>query len=94
MPTQEQIVTFAQDLDQPLDWHPADIVASLRKRGTSLRKLSIENGFSPGSLATSMRRSWPNAEQIIAGAIGLDPKEIWPSRYGPRAYRSHARGAP
>ena len=36
------------------DWHRADIIAELRKKG----------------------------ERIIASAIGVEPSEIWPSRYG------------
>ena len=26
--------------------HPADVIAALRKRGTSLRRIAIENGYS------------------------------------------------
>lgn len=64
------------------DWHPADIIAALHKAGWSMRQLSLANGYkSPGTLSNAMVRPYPKAEGIIAGAIGLEPKNIWPSRY-------------
>ncbi len=65
----------------PSDWHPADIQAGLKKRGWSFRKLSSAHGYSPGSIKMALRRPWPRAERIIARAIGVEPWEIWPSRY-------------
>lgn len=32
------------------DWHRADIVAALKKRGKSVRKFSVEAGLSPNTL--------------------------------------------
>lgn len=63
------------------DWHPADVVAALRKQGWSLRRLSREHGYSPTALANALRDPWPKAEGIIAMAIGTEPQSIWPSRY-------------
>jgi len=64
------------------DWHPADIVAELRKAGWSLRRLSSHYGYSdPTSLAKALSRPWPLAERRIADAIGVPPEQIWPSRY-------------
>lgn len=64
------------------DWHRADIVCGLRKRGWSLRRLSKANGYSSAStLKTALDRPWPKGEKIIANAIGVSPCEIWPSRY-------------
>ena len=62
------------------DWHPADIIAALKKRGTNLSKLSMENGLSRGGLY----RHYPKAERIIANEIGVAPSEIWGSRYSNR----------
>jgi len=64
------------------DWHPADIVAALSKRGTSLRKLSAERGYAAGSLRKALRHPWPKAEAVIAEALGVHPAVLWPSRYG------------
>lgn len=65
----------------PQDWHPADIVAALRKAGWSLRRLSIEVGLSPFTLKAALNRPYPNGERVIASAIGVQPQAIWPSRY-------------
>lgn len=63
------------------DWHPADIIAALKKRGTNLSKLSMENGLGRGSLRNALYRHYPKAERIIAKEIGVEPSEIWGSRY-------------
>ncbi|WP_312241470.1 helix-turn-helix domain-containing protein [Pantoea sp.] len=63
------------------DWHPADIVASLRKKGTSLAALSRESGLCSSTLANALTRPWPKGEWLIGLALEVDPAEIWPSRY-------------
>ena len=70
------------------DWHPADIVAALHKAGYTLAKLAEEHGLTTGqTFSHAMRRSLPVSEKRIADALGIHPKEIWPSRY-------HADGSP
>lgn len=63
------------------DWHRADIVAALKKRGLSVRQLSRDAGLSENTLANALRSPWPKGEEIIATAIGKKPEEVWPSRY-------------
>ncbi|MFK8260530.1 helix-turn-helix domain-containing protein [Erwinia sp. AnSW2-5] len=63
------------------DMHPADIVAAIKKRQTSLAELSRKVGLSSGTLANALKRPWPKGEFIIAAALGMHPSEIWPSRY-------------
>jgi len=63
------------------DWHPADIVAALRKAGWSLRRLSLHYELNPGTLKRALSDPYPNGERLIALAIGIKPEEIWPSRY-------------
>ncbi|QDY40761.1 helix-turn-helix domain-containing protein [Candidatus Pantoea soli] len=63
------------------DWHPADIIAALRKRGTSMAALSRQCGLSSSTLANALTRPWPKGEWLIASALELHPSEIWPSRY-------------
>lgn len=63
------------------DWHSADIIAALKKRGLSVRYLSIEAGLKPGTLSEALRKHWPKGETIIANALDLDPRDIWPTRY-------------
>ncbi|WP_164068218.1 helix-turn-helix domain-containing protein [Serratia marcescens] len=64
------------------DWHPADIIAALRKQGTTLAAVSRKAGLmSSSTLANALSRPWPKGEWLIAEAIGIHPSEIWPSRY-------------
>ncbi|EAA9357481.1 helix-turn-helix domain-containing protein [Salmonella enterica subsp. enterica serovar Enteritidis] len=63
------------------DWHSADIIAGLRKRGTSLAALSRKSGLASSTLANALIRHWPKGERLIAEALGIAPEQIWPSRY-------------
>lgn len=67
-------------MTQP-DWHSADIIAALKKRGTSLAALSRKAGLASSTLANALSRSWPRGEKLIADALGISPEIIWPSRY-------------
>lgn len=63
------------------DWHSADIIASLHKRGTSLAAVSRKAGLSSSTLANALIRPWPKGEYLIAQALEVEPWVIWPSRY-------------
>lgn len=64
------------------DWHRDDILAAIKKRGTSLTRISIESGLASTTLGNALYRHWPKGDRLIAQALGLFPEEIWPSRYG------------
>ena len=61
------------------DMHPADVIAALHKRGTSLRKIAHENGYS--HIQRVLTRRWLAAEQLVAKALDTSPEALWPSRY-------------
>lgn len=63
------------------DWHPADIIAALKKRGTSLAAVSRNAGLASSTLTNALNRHWPKGERLIAEALGVAPEKIWPSRY-------------
>ncbi|MGA3402053.1 MAG: helix-turn-helix transcriptional regulator [Acetobacteraceae bacterium] len=63
------------------DWHPADVLAALKKRGQSLAGLSVAHGYHPTAAGKALKRPWPAMEALIATALGLAPARIWPSRY-------------
>jgi Ner family transcriptional regulator len=66
------------------DWHPADVKAALHKAGWTLTALAAEYGLkSSNTLSKALTNSYPIAEKRIAEALGLQPKDIWPSRYYP-----------
>lgn len=63
------------------DWHPADIIAALKKQGTSLAAVSRNAGLASSTLTNALNRHWPKGERLIADALGVAPEQIWPSRY-------------
>lgn len=63
------------------DWHAEDIKAAVRKRGTTLSQLSREAGLKSDSLRNVLRSHCKKYEAIVADVIGVEPVEIWPSRY-------------
>ncbi|MDR0528469.1 MAG: helix-turn-helix domain-containing protein [Zoogloeaceae bacterium] len=60
-----------------LTMHPADVVAALRKRGMSLRRLSVAHGYAPTTLGVALHRRWPKGQKIIADALGLDGGNVF-----------------
>ncbi|MCX8962170.1 transcriptional regulator [Erwinia psidii] len=64
-----------------IDWDKDDIHYALRKRGLNLCELSRKAGLSDRTLNNSLYRKWPKGDQVIADALGIDPAQIWPSRY-------------
>ena len=62
------------------DWHPADIIAALKKRGTSLAAVSCNAGLASSTLTNALSR-WPKGERLIAEALGIAPEQSWPSRF-------------
>lgn len=63
------------------DWHSADVIAALKKKGTTLAELSRQSGLSSSTLSNTLVRPWTKGESIIAQRLGLTPDKIWPSRY-------------
>ncbi len=65
------------------DWDRADIAAALKKLPgrPSLRAFSRQHGLSATSTEVALRRPWPRVERLIADALGLEPWDLWPSRY-------------
>ncbi|HEX8963783.1 MAG TPA: helix-turn-helix transcriptional regulator [Rhodocyclaceae bacterium] len=73
------------------DWHPADVIAALHKRGLTLRSLSSEHGLSHNALSHALRGQSGPSEQRVAEALGLEPRQIWPSRYNADGTRIQRR---
>jgi Ner family transcriptional regulator len=66
---------------QVTDWHPADVLAALKKRGHNLARLSVAHGYHPTAAGKALKQQWPAMERLVAEAIGVSPQAIWPSRY-------------
>jgi Ner family transcriptional regulator len=65
----------------PQDWHPEDIKAAIRKRGTTLEALSLAHGYSRSAVRMALLRPSPAVQAIVARFLGVAPQELWPSRY-------------
>jgi Ner family transcriptional regulator len=63
------------------DWHPADVLAALKKRGKTLSGIATAHGYHATAAGKALKQPWPAMEALIAAAIGRTPEEIWPSRY-------------
>ncbi len=85
---------YTQQKSDISDWHRADIVAALRKRGLSLRQLSKANGYEPSTLKLVLSKPWPKAEKIVANALECHPAVIWPSRYDTDGQPNRQLGRP
>jgi Ner family transcriptional regulator len=70
-----------QSMNTLNDWHPADIIAALRKKGTTLAAVSRAAGLSSSTLSNALSRPWPKGEILISQVIGVPPQTVWPSRY-------------
>lgn len=62
-----------------MDWHPAQVKAALEMQGMNLHQLAKKHGYA--HINEVLHRPWLAAEKIVAGALGKQPAEIWPSRY-------------
>lgn len=74
------------------DWHRADIVAAIHKRGTTFQKLSISLGYNDGVLRNALNHPAPKYERQIAEFLGVTPQVIWPSRYHADGTQRSGRG--
>ena len=73
-----------------LDWHRADIIAALKKRGWSIR---AQANVHPTTLYGALVKPYPKSERVIADALGMKPEQIWPQRYAARNFQPVLRRA-
>jgi Ner family transcriptional regulator len=67
------------------DWHRAEVLAALRMTPEhwTMAGLSRAHAYSVNAISEACRHPWPAVERIVADALGMEPQEIWPSRYRP-----------
>jgi Ner family transcriptional regulator len=73
------------------DWHPADVVAALKKRSLSISEVARRLGIKPSTAWHALRVPYPRVEREIAAAIGVPPDVIWPTRWAKRERQRRAR---
>jgi Ner family transcriptional regulator len=62
-------------------WHPQDIIAAVRKKGTSLQALGRAHGFSRVTFNRATTERFPRAHAIIATFLMVPRHVIWPQFY-------------
>lgn len=78
---ENEAVIRSADTGLHSDWHKADIIAAVKKKGSSFVALSRSSGLAGSTLANVLYRRWPKGERIVAEFIGVPPTVIWPERY-------------
>jgi Ner family transcriptional regulator len=59
-------------------WHPEDIKAEVRKRGSTLAGVARSVGLSDSSTRVAFHQPIPTANRAIAAFIGVPVNELWP----------------
>ncbi len=57
------------------DWHPTDIIARMKKRGTSLSALSHQVRLASSMLENELTRRWLKGERLIAETLDIAPEK-------------------
>lgn len=83
----------ASDSPREVPRHPAALGSfirlQLRLRGMTLPRLAEQHGLCRQALYQAIAQPSARCEQIIAEAIGLTPRELWPDRFGYQGTRLH-----
>jgi Ner family transcriptional regulator len=63
---------------KPTGWHRADILAEVRKRGTTLAGIARDNGLARQTLYWAMIEPRLRANTAIADFLDVPLNELWP----------------
>lgn len=72
-------------------WHPADIVAAVRKNGSSLVKVSADLGLTRSAASRALLLPHTRVNRAIAALIGVPAHELWPNWFDVAGRRIRAR---
>ncbi|MGD0564503.1 MAG: helix-turn-helix domain-containing protein [Roseiarcus sp.] len=75
-------------------WHSADIVAAVRKNGSSLVAISESLGLTRSAASRALLRPHARVNKAIAALIGAPLHEIWPQWFDADGERISARLRP
>jgi len=62
-------------------WHKEDIKAAIRKKGITVKELSLRYGLRESACREALIRRNLRGEQVIASFLGVTARELWPDRY-------------
>jgi Ner family transcriptional regulator len=72
-------------------WHREDIKATVRKRGSTLRAISVAAGYSANTGTVALTKPMPGPQKTIANFLGLSLHDLWPNWYDQQGQRIDAR---
>lgn len=70
------------------------VVEPLRARGTTLAAVARAAGKHRQQLQQVRTRPLPGAEAVIARALGVEPRDLWPDRYDEHGRPNRKVGRP
>ena len=73
------------------NWHPADILAAVQKRGRDLASIARASGIAPRTVSKALQEPCYTGEKAIADFLGKPAHEIWPNRYDEAGIPLHRR---
>lgn len=68
-----------------------EIIKALARSGISIAQLARTYGIHRNNFYFAMRQPFPKSERRIADALGMNPWDIWPSRYEGDAPKNRTR---
>lgn len=71
------------------DWHAEDIKAAVRKKGWTLKALSLSRGLIEDACRVACSRPHYLGELAISEALGTPASKIWPTRFDAVGNRLH-----
>lgn len=72
------------------NWHRADVIAAVRKGGTTLAGLARASGLSRQSFSWALIKPHPRANHAIAKHLGRHVSTIWPEWFDATGQRRDA----
>lgn len=73
--------TKAQSVSVAKKWHPEQIKAAVRMRGTTLSQLAEDNHLPRPVCSLALYQPRRKAEEVIAQFLGVPLHELWPDRW-------------
>ena len=64
--------------ERALGWNRYDVIAAVRKKGSTLAGIGRSAGLSRKSIAWALIRPHPRANRAIAEFLQTPPHELWP----------------
>ena len=62
-------------------WHREDIKAAVRKKGSTLRAVSLNAGLCRDAATVALVKPFPSGQRAIADFLGLPLNTLWPKWY-------------